>query len=77
MNNIILQYYVYSNVLVHEQYYIYSNLFVHEQYYIYSNVLVHEQCYIYSNVRGSYQKFCILTINFFIIHFTCHLSQQL
>ena len=22
-------------------------------------------------VRGSYQKFCTLTINFFIIHFTC------
>ena len=34
MNNIILQYYVYSNVLVHEQYYIYSNVLVHEQYYI-------------------------------------------
>ena len=30
MNNIILQYYVYSNVLVHEQYYVYSNVLVHE-----------------------------------------------
>ena len=32
---------------------------------------------ILMNVRGSYQKFCTLTINFFIIHFTGHLSQQL
>ena len=29
----------------------------------------------YANiVQGAYQKFCTLTINFFITHFTCHLS---
>ena len=31
----------------------------------------------HSNIQGAYQKFCTLTINFFIMHFTCHLSHQL
>ena len=28
-------------------------------------------------IQGAYQKFCTLTINFFITHFTYHLSHQL
>ena len=28
-------------------------------------------------VQGVYQKFCTLTINFFITHFTCHLSHAI
>ena len=41
------------------------------------NRFFQHKSYQFTKVRGAYQKFCTLTINFFIIHFTCHLSQQL
>ena len=47
------------------------------QYTLYNTIV----CYTFNvcmyYVQGAYQKFCTLTINFFIMHFRCHLSHQL